>query len=341
MVPVLALMQGVAAPPFQAPDGQVGIEYKSTLPVSNPDNLKLSFKPVAGEFTPGISVTETGVIQGVPTAPGVATVTIAVLWNNVELSRHDYSLKISPSTVQLLDPQLPRAGFLSTAAATTVVHLNIGPLTTASDTIDGWSSGTADIVIKRNGVALIQKAKNTANHFSYTVPSDSPLLPGETIQACPDAQSGDAQCAAATVQQVTRLGEDTRLVLGFEQSGAASADSEQKFFFDFYINRPLPRWGDDAQEKPGPFSWWGNVRVAGAPQQINSAVSVQAITSAANRLKVNTLAQSAEFLIGLDFRLTMLNISEGSNWSPATQTATEHQAWVRRRCWLSRWGKTS
>jgi hypothetical protein len=310
IVPVLALMQGVAAPPFQAPDGQVGIEYKFTIPVSNPDNLKLSFKQVAGEFTPGISVAETGVIRGVPTAPGVATVTIAVLWNNIELSRHDYSLKISPSTVQLLDPTVPRAGFLPPAppsnppaGATTIVHLNIGPLTTASDTIDGWSSGIADIVIKRNGVAVAQKAKNTANHFYYTVPSDSPLLPGETIQACPDAQSDDAQCVAVTVQQVKRLGEDTRLVLGFGQSGAASADSEQKFFFDFYINRPLPRWGDDAHEKPGPFSWWGNVRVASTPQQINSAVSVQAITSAANSLKINSLAQSAEFLTGLDLRL--------------------------------------
>jgi hypothetical protein len=136
-------------------------------------------------------------------------------------------------------------------------------------------------------------------------------IPGETIQACPENESDSAECASATVQQVKRLGEEARLVLGFQQAGAAGATDEQKFFFDFYISRPLPFGNNDEADPDSRLSWWGNVRVSSTPEQINSPLSSQAITSAAKGLKINQLAQSAEFLLaqsaeflsGLDFRL--------------------------------------
>ncbi len=225
LVPLFALMQGVAEPHFQAPDGQVGAEYKFTIPVSNPDKIKLSFKKVAGDLGPGITVNETGSIQGVPAAAGTSTFTIAVLWNNVELSRHDYTLKISAAKVQLVDPKAASVQLLPTPV----------PASGASDEVPP--------------------------------------------------------------------GGQTHMVLGFQQAGAAGADSTQKFFFDFYINRPLP-WRNN---QPGIASWWGDVRIASAPRQINSPVSLQAIISSAKSLKVNELAQSAEFLTGLDFRLGQIS----------------------------------
>jgi hypothetical protein len=51
------------------------------------------------------------------------------------------------------------------------------------------------------------------------------------------------------------------------------------------------------------LSWRGNVRVASAPQQIHSSVSLQAVPASGKNLKVNELAQAAEFLTGLDYRL--------------------------------------
>jgi hypothetical protein len=320
LIPFLAVIEGVAEPPFQAPDGQVGIAYKFQIPVSNPDNIKLSFKKVAGEIAPGITVDETGVVQGVPTGPAASTCTIVVEWNNVELSRHDYTFKISPSRVQLLDPKVARVKLLPIPAAAPrtppapaaasppqapdpdpppPAQLRLEPLTTASDTIEGMSSATDDVVIKRNGIPLTKKATNTANHFTYAVASDAPLIPGEIIQAC--QSDGHDPCVTTTVHQIKRLGEDTRVVLGFQQVGAAGTDSDQKFFFDFYINRPLPF--RDQENPDSPLSWWGNVRVASAPQQINSPVSIQAVTASGKNLKVNELAQSAEFLTGLDYRL--------------------------------------
>jgi hypothetical protein len=55
--------------------------------------------------------------------------------------------------------------------------------------------------------------------------------------------------------------------------------------------------------------WWGNVRVASYPQQISTPVAEFASTFAATigKLKVNELAQSAEFVTGLEFRLFETN----------------------------------
>jgi hypothetical protein len=117
LIPFLALSEGVAEPPFLAPDGQIGIEYKFQIPVSNPDNIKLSFQKVAREIAPGITVDKTGIVHGEPTRPAASTCTIIAKRNRVELSRHDYTLKISPSRMQLLDPELARVKQLPIPAA--------------------------------------------------------------------------------------------------------------------------------------------------------------------------------------------------------------------------------
>jgi hypothetical protein len=102
---------------LSGPDGWVGVKYEFQICISNPDNVKpLSFKKVAGEFPPGISFVETGLVQGVPIAPGFFTVTIAVLSNNVELSRHDYNISISPSRVAFIDSNAPDAAVAAPAA---------------------------------------------------------------------------------------------------------------------------------------------------------------------------------------------------------------------------------
>src|SRR5262245_50624300 len=82
-------------------------------------------------------------------------------------------------------------------------------------------------------------------------------------------------------------GDLTMAVIGFEQSGASGAKSDQKFFFDFFTSRPLPfLFGDDktdvkptepfpvdksglvrAQPFGPPVHWWGDVRIASYPQQ--------------------------------------------------------------------------
>jgi len=96
-----------------------------------------------------------------------------------------------------------------------------------------------------------------------------------------------------------RSGEQARSIVGFEQAGASAAPFDQKFFFDFYISRPLPKIGP--LHEPW-LRWWGNVRVASVPQQISTPVAtfVNSFADTIGKLPVNQLAESAEFVSGIE-----------------------------------------
>jgi hypothetical protein len=97
---------------------------------------------------------------------------------------------------------------------------------------------------------------------------------------------------------------ESRAVAGYHQAGASSADFAQNFFFDFFIIRGL---GSGEHVFDNRSNLWGNVRIASAPQQAATGemrVSDFAANpqGAAGNLKVNQLAQSAEFQVGLEFK---------------------------------------
>ena len=112
-----------------------------------------------------------------------------------------------------------------------------------------------------------------------------------------------------------RGGEIEEAIVGFQQAGASAAAHTQNFFFDFFISRPVPFGKDpcsdlkasdnDHEDLFGPRTrWWGNVRVASYPQQVSTNVATF-ITNFQQRvgdLKVNELAQSAEFVTGFEWR---------------------------------------
>jgi hypothetical protein len=90
-----------------------------------------------------------------------------------------------------------------------------------------------------------------------------------------------------------------RAVIGLEQSGAVSAASSQKFFFDFFQSYPLPG------RKAALWRWWGDVRIASYPQEVTASIagfSAQFASQWAN-LPVNRLAQAGEFRTGLERRI--------------------------------------
>lgn len=88
--------------------------------------------------------------------------------------------------------------------------------------------------------------------------------------------------------------EVVRAILGFEQLGASGTPSDQNFVFDFFITRPV---GNPH------IRWWGNVKVASFPQQVNTQLVTfgQQFATTFGNLKVNQLAQSAEFVTGPEF----------------------------------------
>ena len=129
-------------------------------------------------------------------------------------------------------------------------------------------------------------------------------------QSAPKSQSSSKPCAAKD----RRGGEIVEAIAGFQQAGAASAPHTQDYFLDLFLSRPLPLpttqnyscIADDANSWFGPpWRLWGNVRVASYPQQVDTAVG-QFATNFANNIAsqpVNKLAQSAEFVVGLERRL--------------------------------------
>jgi hypothetical protein len=118
-------------------------------------------------------------------------------------------------------------------------------------------------------------------------------------------------------------------VLGFEQAGASSTQASQRFFFDFYVTRPLP-YGSKSETCPTPPAanapeenkrqyvreinqaalqkrqhWWGNVRTASYPQQVNAPIGEFAtgLTTKVAEVKVNEFVQTVEFRTGFDSKI--------------------------------------
>ena len=99
------------------------------------------------------------------------------------------------------------------------------------------------------------------------------------------------------------VGDATRILLGLEQSGAAAASSTMKFFMDFFISRPLFQ-AHSSSLLGSPHHWWGDVRVGAVPLQTSTSVSSigAGLTQLARGLKLNELAQAAEFQTGYEYQ---------------------------------------
>lgn len=93
---------------------------------------------------------------------------------------------------------------------------------------------------------------------------------------------------------------EARAIAGYHQAGASSADHEQNFFFDFFVARPF---GAGAVYNSS-FNLWGQVRIASSPQQKDIPLSDFAVDFAREfgSVPVNELAQSGEFLTGIEYR---------------------------------------
>jgi hypothetical protein len=85
-----------------------------------------------------------------------------------------------------------------------------------------------------------------------------------------------------------------RALVGVEQAGASGTASSRDFLFDMFLSRAAisPR-----------IRWWGEVKVASFPQQINSQIVqfAQQFSTTFGGLAVNQLAKSAEFVTGPEF----------------------------------------
>ena len=134
-------------------------------------------------------------------------------------------------------------------------------------------------------------------------------------KAPPAAASGNGENGenGSNVSQNPFSSRNRRFIVGFEQSGAASAESKGQPFLDLFFTAPLP-WGrngqstlDAIEDKARPFarfSIWGNVKLNSTPQQIASLANVTSnAVSSITEGKVNKLTLGFEFVAGPEIRL--------------------------------------
>ena len=94
----------------------------------------------------------------------------------------------------------------------------------------------------------------------------------------------------------------TRAIIGFEQAGASSSNSESKPFLDFFFTAPI-RFKPHEDELPR-VSAWGHVRLASLPQQVsNFGTFATGFVDPLAEGKLTELVQGFDFLAGLEGRL--------------------------------------
>jgi Putative Ig domain len=205
-----------------------------------------------------------------------------------------------------IDPAEARIAPGGTVHFTATVPASCTLPTLTWDTAADWKSEDLwgkSIDFKGNGTFADLSLKGSAADITNKITNDRSKAYIH-ITATADAKDG-GQIAEALVVITTEPGGNIVIpVIGFEQAGASAAQSAQKFFFNFFISRPLP-FGDTGGSPFGTrYHWFGSVRIASYPQQINSGVGEFATGFAGQvaQLKVNQIAQAGEFTTGLDVR---------------------------------------
>lgn len=105
-----------------------------------------------------------------------------------------------------------------------------------------------------------------------------------------------------TVVKQAVVGETPRAIVGYEQSGANSADSAGRLYMDIYSSHVLRR-SHTSPNSFSPLRIFGDVRVGSSAQSSSSTVGgfVTGLSGTVNGLKLNQIASVAEFLTGMEY----------------------------------------
>jgi len=161
--------------------------------------------------------------------------------------------------------------------------------------------GTSRFALTKRRFAEVQAADSLKPQlWNYEEKSINPINLDSDLVVAPDLR---------LPRRKSRNGEFARVLTGLEQSGASSSDSAQKYFFDFYLSMPAPFQSPATWEAStfGPrYRIWGDARITTVPQQITSSLGEFAVSFSEqiSNVKVNEIAQAAQFEIGGEGRIT-------------------------------------
>jgi len=228
-------------------------------------------------------------------------------------STHDFvafdraSFPLLPASVRVDGPPKEGDTKVGGGASVGLQQVRVRVLTPSSSQSEGCSDRVESVAFE----------KLANGSFGHTLAS--PLVADQVVEACPVANQtsppevikecdrvpvgcSDPPCGAKR----RGGGEITQVVLGYEQVGASGTDDSQHYFFHFFTSRNLPFFGKHDDRNWGrPLRWWGDVRVASYPQQVNSSVAqfAEAFSANVGNLPVTQLAQTGVFVTGVEARI--------------------------------------
>jgi hypothetical protein len=178
---------------------------------------------------------------------------------------------------------------------------------------------TIQLKDRNNGSVIKETSTNNDGSYSFGNVKQSTY----TLQA---SQNGfepktvsnlDLGSALPTVENIALRnrrprpsGEFSRLIIGFEQSGATASQGRQNFFLDGFFSIPFPWKYKKFSDKDFGPKWriWGNARISSAPDPALGELEVQQFVrdfaQNASDTRVKNVIQTFEVTSGLEYRLT-------------------------------------
>lgn len=98
----------------------------------------------------------------------------------------------------------------------------------------------------------------------------------------------------------------SRVVLGFQQAGAAATETQSNYFFDFFVSKTLPTRQKISPDFGEPWRIWGSIRAISVPQSgdFTLAQGGQTIITQIPELKANEAARVFDGIGGIEYRLS-------------------------------------
>lgn len=281
---------------FALPDAHAGEGYRAELETvlrekyglrleSGARNPIIQWAVAGGDLPAGVSVRIDGTIIGQP-----------------DVARTDnYRFRLRVVDASVKDEELLLDFILAVKPGRLRLSKIEGPRLVAVDmrtSVNTDASAPTSIDVGKSE----ERTSGAASLPTPTTPSADGSTRTQTTGAVTTRTAKQNTDASTATIQGPFSGLNKRFILGFEQTGGASVESQSKPFFDLFINTPLSQ--SEGPNKTPSASIWGDVRLTSSAEQVKAFAgitsnAVDTITGG----KLDQLGLGFDFVVGPEKRL--------------------------------------